>query len=308
MLVEVGLILIIVAVVLFVIGLTLRRRSPRAAERRSRGRRTVATEGLDISRPRPRVAEVHVYGPEARVTFDVPLPQGDDEVLADLLTAEAVEVVREKRHTLPMSQVTEVVALAGREGTAQVVGRSKLDAPGELPPPITVPSVLHLSHIGFDPLAGQFDADLPEQVPSAVGRPSEDRLRPIGSELRLPRAVEVGLRAQGIDPEAMTAIDLVVGTLGLFGYQISPGARPGTFRAVKGGATTYIRHDPYEEGGYPEVGEETIGSFLVDFLSSGAERGMLVSEKFAPFGAYQKERREPRIRFVTRERLQKFVD
>ena len=34
----------------------------------------------------------------------------------------------------------------------------------------------------------------------------------------------------------------------------------------------------------------------------------LVSDKFSPFEVYERERREPRIRFVTRERLQKFVD
>jgi hypothetical protein len=33
-----------------------------------------------------------------------------------------------------------------------------------------------------------------------------------------------------------------------------------------------------------------------------------VSSKFGPFIIYGQEQREPRVRFVTRERLQKFID
>ena len=48
--------------------------------------------------------------------------------------------------------------------------------------------------------------------------------------------------------------------------------------------------------------------FVVEFVNSGADRGLLISDKFSPFEVYEREKREPRIRFVTRERLQKFVD
>jgi hypothetical protein len=47
---------------------------------------------------------------------------------------------------------------------------------------------------------------------------------------------------------------------------------------------------------------------VVDFGSSGADRGLLISEKFAPFEIYDRERRDRRIRFVTRERLEGFID
>ncbi len=43
-------------------------------------------------------------------------------------------------------------------------------------------------------------------------------------------------------------------------------------------------------------------------MNSGADRGLMVSDKFGPFEVYERERREPRVRFVTRERLQGFVD
>ena len=34
----------------------------------------------------------------------------------------------------------------------------------------------------------------------------------------------------------------------------------------------------------------------------------VVSDKFGPFLVYEKERREPWVHFITRERLQQFVD
>ncbi len=47
---------------------------------------------------------------------------------------------------------------------------------------------------------------------------------------------------------------------------------------------------------------------MIRFVSSGADRGLLFTDKYAPFMVYDKERREPRIRFISRERLQAFVD
>jgi len=47
---------------------------------------------------------------------------------------------------------------------------------------------------------------------------------------------------------------------------------------------------------------------MVEFASAGTDRGMLVTDKHGPFEIYTLERREPRVRFVTRDRLQKMVD
>jgi len=307
----VGLLLIVIAIVLFVIGLAMRRR-PRLGEPGAKpiGRlRRGAPEPQPemAAAPRPRVVEMHVIGEEARVTFDVPIAE-DDEILNELLTHEAIEVVREKRHSLPIDQVTTVVALAGRGDVPREVGRSRLDAPGQLPPRLDIPSVLHLAHIGFDPIDQQFTSALPEHVPAVASTSSDDVLEPVGTELRLPRAIDLGLRTQGIDPLAMSAGQLVTGTLSLFGYKIAPGARYGTFIAEKAGVRTYIREDQYQKGGYPEVEDLTVREFMVEFMSSQADRGLLVSDKYGPFEIYEKEKREPRVRFVTRERLQRFVD
>jgi hypothetical protein len=251
------------------------------------------------------VAEFHVAGEEARVTFDVPVPDEGDPVLEELLTHEAVEVVREKRHTLPIDQVTEVVALAGRP--PREVGRVELEEPGRLPPRPEMPPLLNLTHIAADPLEAEREEG-PPQVPGTVTPVREDTLGPAGAELRLPKAVETGLRAQGIDPRTMGAGELVTGLLPLVGYVVTPGPAENTYYAEKGGQRTYIRVDPYRPGDHPEVDSETIQRFMIEFQTAGAQRGLLVSDKYGPFELYQRERRDPRVRFVTRERLQGLVD
>lgn len=300
---ELGIPLIILAVVLFGVGILMRRNRPERPEAVS----TKAAKGEEeIDRfvhPRPKVAEMHVAGVEAQVTFDVPMPDHGDTVLSELLVHEAVEVVREKRHSLPIDHVTEVVALAG----GRVVGRRKLETPGTLPPRSTAPSILSLGTIAADPLERQFEDHI-ESVPQTAVETRGDDLASVSDEVHLPKAIDTGLRAQGIDPGAMTAAELVTGMLSLVGYQVSPGPVEGTFLATKGGQRTFIVHDAYKAGGHPEVEEGTIRKFMFEFQGSGADRGLLVSEKYAPFGIYDWEKRQPKVRFVTRERLQRMID
>jgi hypothetical protein len=307
---DIGIILIVLAVVLFGVNWYIERNRKRSGEESPkpsrRRQRTVAVEEPDFVRPRPAVESFHVHENEARVTFAVPFPEEGDEVLADLLVGEAVEVVREKRHTLPIEDVTEVVVFAGKDNVREV-GRMSLVTPGVLPPPSRITDILNLHSIGVDPLAAEFEGG-PTAVPETVAPTRSDELEPLGEMIRLPKAVATGLRAQGVDPETMSADDLVTGVLSLFGYQVSPGIAEGHYTASKGGNTTYIMSDPYSPGDYPEVEEAAIRRFVVAFEQSGADRGMYVSEKFAPFSIYETERRNPRVRFVTRERLQKLVD
>jgi hypothetical protein len=249
----------------------------------------------------------HVRGEEAQVTFDVPLPAGEpDPVLVDLLLDEAVEVVHAKRHSLPITDVTKVVVFAGRGADARRIGELSLAEPGELPPVPSGPS-LHFSSFGFDPLVQQFQEDA-AAPPELAPKQSTDTLRPIGEELRIPKALDIGLRAQGIDPATMSAAEMVKGILVLFGYSIVAGTEASTYTASKEGTTTFVREDVYKPGDYPELEESTIGSFMVGFVNAKTDRGLLVSAKYAPFSIYAQEQREPRVRFVTRERLQKFLD
>ena len=311
---EPGALLILTAVVIGVVVFYLsRRRRALEAElgierpdKKGRRRAPAPTVAVEVTDPRPMVADFHVDGTTAVVTFDVPFPGGGDEVLSDLLVGEAIEVVRERRHTLPLADLTSVVAMAGR-GNVVEVGRAKLATPGQLPPRIETGGLLNLSVLARDPLHESFSGTESDFHPGTDVHERTDELGALIDELRLPKAVDTGLRTQGIDPATASAGELVTGVLRLFGYQITPAGLGGWF-AAKGGERTYIVEDRYQPGDHPEVEGHVIRRFMVEFGSSGAERGLLVSEKYGPFEIYGLERREPRVRFITRERLQKLID
>ena len=259
-------------------------------------------------RPVPPVAEFHVKGDAASVYFEVPLPDGDDAVLGKLLLHEAVEVVREKRHTLPIDQVSRVVAYGQSGDGFAKVGEVSLETPGTLPPPAPPPVVFR--HGGPDPLASfrEGPSGPPPGVSTSV---PEEGLGPAGPEVELPGAVASGLRMQGVDPSTAGAGDLVVGLLKLGGFTVTgPTEKAGYHVYVASNPTgrTYVHVDPLGDADYPELEESAINRFMIDFEQSGTDRGLLVSDKFGPYLVYEKERREPRVHFITRERLQQFVD
>ncbi|MEK7252961.1 MAG: hypothetical protein AAB198_06920 [Actinomycetota bacterium] len=287
-------------VVLVVVVIVLMRRRGGGAAKAPAAKGTVAVEsGL----PRPQVAEFHVKDGAARVHFEVPLPAAVDDVLSELLGREAVEVVREKRHTLPLGDVRRVVAL-GRRGTEWVeVASIGLETPGELPPPLRPESIPHAAHPDFDPFERL--SDLPQNAPglSAGSRgESLDRL-----VTKLPAEAQARVRSQGIDPATADAPSVVIALMRAAGYQLTE-TDPVTYTARRAGQTTFIRVVSHRPGDYPELDETVIRKFVVDFGASGTGRGILLSEKWAPFEIYERERRDPRVRFVTRERLQAFVD
>ncbi|HEX5672514.1 MAG TPA: hypothetical protein VFY46_07290 [Acidimicrobiia bacterium] len=306
---------IVAAVILIVVAVVLNRRRQalraelgiEAPEKKRKSVVAAPQVAIEIDHARPVVADFKIDGETAVVRFDVPYPTGGDEVLAELLMGEAIEVVRERRHHLPMPSLTQVVALAGRGETIEV-GRTRLDTPGQLPPKLDRMSILNLSVLGRDPLQQSFsDEAAPETAPSTMGRERRDELKPLIDELRLPKAIDTGLRAQGVDPASASAGELVTGVLKLFGYQVSPAGMSG-WVANKGGERTYIVEDRYKPGDHPELDDSVIRRFMVEFSATGASRGLLVSEKYGPFDVYTLERREPRVRFITRERIQKLID
>lgn len=251
------------------------------------------------------VDEFHVGGSDARVYFGVPLPdEGADEVLRDLLLHEAVEVVREKRHHLPIGDVTRVVAFARLGGEWSQVGTVGLATPGELPPPAAPPPAAH--HAAPDPL--ERIADLPRNVPGIESRSATEDLPPIGAELRLPASLEARLRASGLDPGLANAGELVLGIMRSGGYPVEPGRGADTWIATRAGSRVFVRVVAHAPGEHPELTEEQVRAAVVDFVESGSDMGLLVTEKYAPFEIHERERRDPRLRFVTRERLQHFVD
>lgn len=263
---------------------------------------------VEAFRPGAQVAEFHVEGDAANVYFDVPLPEVEDAVLEQLLLHEAVEVVREKRHSLPIDQVTRVVAY-GKSGTEYAkVGELGLETPGTLPPPAPPPVVF--KQAAPDPLAA-FSGGPDGPPPGVATSVPEEGVGPAGADLQLPAEIESGLRMQGVDPGSSSAGDVVLGLMRLGGFSVSPPTVNQGYEAyIATSATgrTFVCVDPLGDSEYPELDEPMINRFMVDFAQSGAEQGLLVSDKFGPFLVYEKERREPRVRFITRERLQQFVD
>jgi hypothetical protein len=298
---------VIALIVLAVVAMTLMRQRKRAAEINLDDKswlRSPEPEPDPLIRHSP-VMEFHVRGHEARVTFNVPLPDEDDDVLNDLLVDEAVEVIREKKHELPMADVTAVVALAGQDQPREV-GRAKLPTPGELPPPV-VTEMLNLSHVAKDPFESQFDTEKVTSLETKVQVPRDD-LGPIREELRIPKGLERGLRARGVDPDTMGGPAFVVSLLQLFDYRVSPAGEPNSYMAIKGDSTTFIKTETHDPGTHPELEEGVIRRFMVEFGTSGADRGMLVTDKFGPFMVHDVERNDRRVRFITRERTQNFID
>lgn len=262
-----------------------------------------------FDRLRPPYREFHVRGEDALVYFDAPVPVGGaDDALRDLLVKEAVEVVREKRsHELPIDDVTTVRAFGRRDHQDVEVGSVSLDTPGQLPSIDLPPAAPHASHVTFDPL-GHLAEQQFTMKPGTEAQPADAGLKSLASELTLTSNIEAGLRAQGVDPASMTATELTLGLLRVGGYTVTSGGSEGSYVAARGGTRTYLVVVDHVAGEYPELAEQTINEFMVGFATSGTGRGMLVTDKYSPFVVYDKERREPRVKFITRERLQAFVD
>lgn len=313
---ELGLPLILVAGALFVVGLLLRRvrpdkkailsgdeKPPSKPSMFGRSKAVLQPEEMAFEAPHPPVAGFEVEDGIAKVTFAVPVPLDIDQVLREVLMIEAIEVVRERRHSSAVPPFTEIAVYAGKPHPREIASKP---FPDGVLPENTAPSMLNLSTIALDPIAVMVD-----KGPSSLDLPtrsSGDKIGPVGPEIRLPKAVDTGLRAQGIDPSTMSAAELVTGLLSLVGYRVTPGVADHTWFAQKGGEKTFIREDPLGPDAYPEMDDGAIQRFLFEFQTAGTDRGLLVSDKYAPFGVHEKESREPRIRFLTRERLQKFVD
>jgi hypothetical protein len=309
-----GFALFLVIVVLGFVVWNLMRSRKRQAKRLEEAAGTAAGSDLSIARDLfnaetkhlAPVKDFHVHGVEARVTFGVPLSGEKDEVFNELLVDQAVEVVREKNRDLPIDMVEVIVVFAGEP--VREVGRHQLPSAGELPPP-SLTAGLSFTQIAHDPFAAPFDSDIDHSVhyDTKSDAPADD-LGPIIDELKIPTGLDRGLRASGVDPEALDGPQLVLALLRLFGYGVTEQAYVGSFMAIKDGLSTYILSDAYQSGQHPELEEDVIRRFCIDFDSSGADRGILITDKYSPFMIHEIESNQPKLRFITRERIQAFVD
>lgn len=310
-----GFALFLVIVVLGFVVWNLMRIRKRQAKRMEEADGTAVGSDLSIARDLfdaetknlAPVSDFHVHDIEARVTFDVPLTEEDDEVFNELLVDQAIEVVREKNRELPIDMVEVIVVFAGKDPLREV-GRHQLPSAGELPPPSPT-AALSFSNIAHDPFAAPFDSDVDHSIHyDTKSDAPADELGPIIDELKIPNGLDRGLRANGVDPQELNGPELVLALLRLFGYGVSEQAYPGSYMAIKDGLSTYILSEAYHSGDHPELQEDIVRRFIADFSSSGAERGILITDKYSPFMIHEIESNQPKVRFITRERMQAFVD
>ena len=252
--------------------------------------------------------EFHVIANEIRIDFDVPLPvRGVDEVLSELLSHHALEIIKDRRHRgQPLEGIAIAQVSAKRLGESVVVAKLDLSEPDDIPE-VKMPALLpRLGAAGYDPLARFGEGEEKNLLRLAEKRSSDD-LDPPGSFLHLTMGVTAGLRSMGIDPEMMTVTELGKGLLDLAGYTLT-GKGDGTLVASGMGTSTFVYFVDHVPGEHPELSRQTIAVFLVAFSKARTERGLLITDKFGPYDIYQKERANPDCFFITRERLQGFVD
>jgi hypothetical protein len=86
------------------------------------------------------------------------------------------------------------------------------------------------------------------------------------------------------------------------------GGAADVYHATKDGVRWLVVVVGHSRGEYPELSEGDINAMLIAVARDNPDRALLVTDKFGPYVMYEKEKRDPRCRFITRERLQVFVD
>ena len=267
---------------------------------------------------RPILLDFHVRGDVAEIYYAVPLDEGEvDDHLRDLMCHDASLVLHEKRsHGLPIAQVTKARVYGRRGEEAVVIDVMDLEAPGEIPEIAAPELVPHASATGFDPLTHLGEQEF-EVQPGVADRPSEEDLAPFLDEIVIAKPVEAQLRAAGIDPTNVSLRDLALALLRTAGYEVVVGrvavstvdsGSAEVYTARKAGLEVLVAIVPHHEGEHPELPEQIVNMFVIEVAHLNPQRALLVTDKFGPYLVHEKERSDPRCRFITRGRLQAFVD
>jgi hypothetical protein len=244
----------------------------------------------------PNVTGFHVDGDEARVSFDVTLPEGGaGEPLKTSLMLAARAFIAEKKLTLPMDAVTRVSAVVGTE----VVATQDIWVPEHAAEGFAEDETDSASG---DPMSARPDIKLRDTEVSTV----PDDLWQLSANLDLPRSVDAGLREAGIDPEAADAPEMIRGVFVHKGHSISDEGES-AYIASKGGETIYVYDVAHEPDAHPELDEDDIRAFCAAAASARTEKAILVTAKYAPFSIYAREKANRDIRFISRERIQEFI-
>ena len=270
---------------------------------------TPAVTGTDAAPKPPKLNEVdfHVQGDTAHVYFDTTIPNsGADSVLLDLMRREAKRVLEEKESHLPIDGIHRIV-VHGKQGTETVeVTTVDVKEPADFGDE-SMPETLSAADVDpyEDPLAELHAMDFDRS--SGYRSSDGDDLPPLSDELKIPAKVVDAVAGAGGTVTGMSLQDFVAGLLRTSGYEVSmQTATTGTAR--KAGTTTFLEFVEHAAGSHPELAETVVDGFVMKFMSSGADRGMLFTPKFGPYAIYDKERRNDKVKYMTRERLQAFVD
>ena len=267
---------------------------------------------------RPILLDFHVRGDVAEIFYAVPLDEGEiDDHLRDLVRHDASLVLHEKKtHGLPIAQVTRARVHGRRREQAVLIDVMELEAPGEIPEIAAPELVPRASASGFDPLALFDEKDFKVQ-PGVADRVSDEELPPFLDEIVIAKPIEAQLRAAGIDPTEVSLRDLALSLLRTTGYEVVVGrvavstVESGSaeiYTARKAGNEMLVAIVPHHEGEHPELLERIVNTFVFEVAQLNPQRALLITDKFGPYLVYEKERSDPRCRFITRERLQDFVN
>lgn len=267
------------------------------------------------TRPMPLVSAFHVKGDTASVVFGVPL--GDEDAgqhLTELLCASAVEYVRGMvSDGLPLDGVEHIAVSAMRGEEPAYLDTVDLPQVGQLPDEA---SILRRDPSAHDPIAAVAAVAADSSVSAPTGR--TDTLEPVSQLVELSGPTEAHLRAIGVDTSTMTLDDLVLGLFRVSGYSVEVG-RQG-FAPIKSapaaniywinrfGTSSLVIVVSHEKGSYPELDDQVLSEFAVGVAQLNPSQAMLITDKFSPYSMYEREKRDKRTIFVTRERLQAFAD
>ena len=264
-------------------------------------------------RPSPLVTDFHVKGDTARAVFSVPLgdaPPG--EHLTDLLCANAIEYVRtRKADGLPLDGVLHIEVSAMRGDDPEVVCTLDLPGAGELPDP-RLNVLVELEH---DPIAHV--ASVVADTTVSTSTPETKTLEPASEFIELSGPTEAHLRSIGVDPTVMSLKDLVIGLLRVSGYEVTVGRsgfslasdeKANLYGLQRGGQNTVLVVIEHIADTYPELDEKILSEFAVGVAQVNPDVAILVTDKYSPYAMYEREKRDKRLVFITRERLQAFVD
>jgi len=267
-------------------------------------------------RPVPLVSEFHVAGDTARTVFAVPLGDAEaGEHLVELLCAAAVEYVRnKKRDGLPLDGVRHIEVSAMRGESSEVLGIVDLPDAGVLP----ARDEKVLVESTHDPIAS-----VSEVIADTTVAPQSDAgtsLESVAQAVQLSGPTDAHLRSIGVDPATMDLDDLVLGLLRVSGYDVHvgrsgmsgltgvQGGKADVYGLAREGKSTTLVILRHEDGSHPELADSVLAKFAVEIAQINPDQAILVSDKYSPYSMYEREKRDKRCVYITRERLQAFVD